>query len=271
MPELPEVELAARGLRRELQGRALAGVEIVDPKLLARGEPSLWQATLPGRRLETVERRAKYLLLRLSGGWTVVAHLRMTGRFVFEPYLAPPLAHPYRIALRVDEGRHALFRDTRRFGRFWLAREDEVEALPELAVLGPDALLEPRAPEQLAALFHGRRQSIKALLMDQRRIGGLGNICAIEVLYQAGISPARPAGQVTQEETARLAQIIPEYLRWAIDRQSRRELLYLGEPGAENVFTLYRRAGEPCPRCGAPIRRTRLAGRGTYFCEGCQS
>src|SRR5438034_11690282 len=119
MPELPEVELAARSLRRELQGRTLSGIEVVDPKLLARGELADWAATLPGRRVEAVERRAKYLLLRLSDGWTVVAHLRMTGRFVFETYLATPLAHPFRAALRVDDGRNVLFRDPSRFGRLW--------------------------------------------------------------------------------------------------------------------------------------------------------
>src|SRR3954451_3049929 len=107
--------------------------------------------------------------------------------------------------------------------------------------------------------------------MDQRLIGGLGNICAIEILYRAGVSPDVPAGELTSEELARIAEGTPPYLRWAIDRQSRRELIYRGEPGAENVFSIYRRAGEPCPRCSTPIRRTVLAGRGTYSCPGCQT
>src|SRR5262249_51710976 len=103
-----------------------------------------------------------------------------------------------------------------------------------------------------------------------RRLGGLGNICAIEILYRAGVRPDRPAGELTQEELARLAETIPGYLRWAIDRQAEREAIYLGQPGAENGFTLYRRAGEPCPRCAAPIVRTVVAGRGTYSCPICQ-
>jgi formamidopyrimidine-DNA glycosylase len=106
--------------------------------------------------------------------------------------------------------------------------------------------------------------------MDQSVIGGLGNICAIEILYRAGIPPDTPAGELTLDELARIAAVTPPYLQWAIDRQSRRELIYLGEPGAENVFAIYRRAGEPCPRCTTPIVRTVIAGRGTFHCPNCQ-
>ncbi len=270
MPELPEVELAARRLREQLLGRRIEAVEVLDPKLLVGASPRELDEALVGQAVRAVERRAKHLLLRLSGDRTLLVHLRMTGRFVYGPRPDGPLAHPHRLALSLDGGEWAVFRDPSRFGRFRLCADDELERLPELAALGPDALLEPPGAGALADLARGRRRSIKALLMDQRRIGGLGNICAVEILFRAGIAPWRPAGELSVGEIERIARLIPEYLCWAIERQERRTPIYLGERAAENVFSLYRRAGQPCPRCATPIERTVVAGRGTFYCPGCQ-
>jgi formamidopyrimidine-DNA glycosylase len=270
MPELPEVELAARQLREWLVGQTIAAIEVVDPKVLGDGDLPVWHAGVAGRSVLGVERRAKYLLLRFSGDQTVVAHLRMTGRFRLERAGEGPLALPVRLALRRARGAAVLFSDARRFGRLWLASGAAAERLPELARLGPDALLDPPAAGRLAGILRGRTASVKSILMDQRHLGGLGNICAIEILHRAGIAPWRPGGEVTAAEVDQLAAIIPEYLRWAIERQSRRELIYLGERGAENVFQIYRRAGQPCPRCPGTIERALVVGRGTFFCRGCQ-
>lgn len=269
MPELPEVELAARSLREWLIGRRVTTLEVFDRKLAELGEAARWAALLVGQSCEAVERQAKYLLAQFSGGNTLLAHLRMTGRFVRYTYVtAPPKSE--RLRLLLEGGTAVGFQDARRFGRIGVYLTAELEQVPELAALGPDALLEPTSAQRLADLARGKRQSIKALLMDQRLIGGLGNICAIEILYRAGIPPDIPAGDLTPEELARIAAAIPPYLTWAIDRQSRREVIYLGEPGAENVFSIYRRAGEPCPACGTPILRTVIAGRGTFHCPTCQ-
>jgi formamidopyrimidine-DNA glycosylase len=269
MPELPEVELAARSLRQWMVGRRVAVVHVLDAKLAGPGVAEQWSAVLVGQECEVVERRAKYLLARFTGGHTLVAHLRMTGRFVHHTYVtAPPKAERFRLLL--DDGAAIGFQDTRRFGRIAVRPTSRVNNLMELATLGPDALVEPTSAERLTALARGKQQSIKAFLMDQSHIGGLGNICAIEILYRAGIPPDAPAGDLTETELSRIAAVIPPYLEWAIDRQSRRELLYIGEPGAENVFSIYRRAGEPCPACGAPIVRTVIAGRGTFHCPTCQ-
>ena len=267
MPELPEVEIAARRLRESLAGRRIAAVRIVDPKLLANAAPAALAAALEGSVIDRVERRGKYLLLHAGSGPVLLVHLRMTGRFLFVEQAPETPGHPFRCLFQLAEGGVALFRDPRRFARFEL-RED-VGGAP-LAALGPDALVEPPDAARLGQLVAGRRQSIKALLMDQRRLAGLGNICAIEILYRAAIAPDRPAGELAPGELASLAEIFPAYLEWAIARQERRELVYLGERGAENVFTIYRRRGEPGPRCGTAIARRVLAGRGTYFCPGCQ-
>ncbi|MFN3648257.1 MAG: bifunctional DNA-formamidopyrimidine glycosylase/DNA-(apurinic or apyrimidinic site) lyase [Armatimonadota bacterium] len=270
MPELPEVEIHARNLRAWLVGRRIERVEVLDPKLLDDPGP-LPLETAAGQRVEAVRRDAKYLFLDLEGGVTLVAHLRMTGRFVRDAYVAGPYPKFSRLALYLDSGEVVRFEDRRRFGRAWLVPAGEERSLPELRELGPDALLQPISVERLTEAAGKTRRPIKVLLMDQTLLGGLGNICVIEVLYRARIAPERPANSLTPEELRRLAEGIPLFLEWAIEAQSRRELIYLGEKGAENVFTIYRREGTPCPTCGGAIVYTTLGGRGTYACPSCQS
>lgn len=270
MPELPEVEIHARNLRRWLEGKRIREAEVLDPKLLDEEESRRLRETVAGRAVLGVRRQAKYLLMDLEGEHTLVAHLRMTGRFVYDTYAGGPVERPTRLVLTLGEGDRVRFEDRRRFGRVWLAASGDVGGLPELTGLGPDALLQPLSAEALHARCETSRRSVKTLLMDQRVLGGLGNICAIEILYRAGIAPCTPACDLAGEDAERIARIIPEYLEWAIAAQSRRELIYLGEKGAENVFSLYRRAGTPCPRCETPIVRTVVGGRGTYHCPTCQ-
>lgn len=270
MPELPEVEIHARNLRRWLQGKQIAGLTVTDPLLAEGQDPGQWAAALEGRRVLEVRREAKYLLADLEGGHTLVAHLRMTGRFVHDPYVTGNYHKFTRLILRLGEGDQVRFEDRRRFGRLWVTETGAVQELAELRELGPDALLAPTPFERLWTITQRSRRSIKALLMDQRVIGGIGNICAIEILYRAGIAPETPAAELSEEQVRRIAQITPEFLEWAIATQSRRELIYIGEKGSENIFTIYRRAGEPCPSCGSRIVRTVVGGRGTYHCPGCQ-
>ena len=281
MPELPEVEIHARYLREWLAGKSITGYTVHDRKLLDGADLTLWNAALRGCRVLTVRRTAKYLLIDLTDApdddtprWTLVVHLRMTGKLVYDAYVAEEPSRWTRLSLHLAEGDSPAgrlrFEDIRRFGRVWVTSADRVQELPELASLGPDALLEPTSAERLQALCAGVRRPIKVLLMDQTALGGLGNICAIEVLHRVGVSPALPACQVPEDRLAAIARTIPEYLQWAIAAQERRKLIYLGEPGAVNVFGIYARAGEPCPRCGEAIIRTVLGGRGTFHCPTCQ-
>jgi formamidopyrimidine-DNA glycosylase len=270
MPELPEVEITARHLRRWLVGNRIEQCRVLDPLLVPAGDPLALERAVAGRQVGDVRRLAKYLLIDLEGGLTLVAHLRMTGRFVRDAYAAAPPEKPSRLCLELKTREWVRFEDRRRFGRVWAAGSEAVRELPELRELGPDALLEPTSAERLGKLAARTRRPVKTLLMDQRLIGGLGNICALEILFRVGIAPDTPAPELSNEQVAAIAGTIPAYLEWAIAVQSRRDLIYLGEKGAENVFTIYRRAGTPCPRCGTPIARSVLAGRGTYFCPGCQ-
>jgi len=268
MPELPEVEIHARNLRVWAVGRAVRRAQVLDP-MLGRGG-SGWERDLEGREVLGVEREAKYLLLALAGERTLVAHLRMTGRFLRDDYVATDPAPPTRFALDLEDGVRLRFEDRRRFGRLWACATSEARRLPELAGLGPDALRAPTSAERLAALAAASRRPIKTLLMDQRLIGGLGNICAIEILHRTRIHPDTPAAGLAPGQVRALATLIPEYLEWAIEAQSRRELIYIGEKGAVNVFGIYRREGTPCPACGTAIVRTVTAGRGTWWCPACQ-
>jgi formamidopyrimidine-DNA glycosylase len=270
VPELPEVEIHARNLRGWLVGKRIAEAQVLDPMLDAENGGAGWAAPVSGRRVQAVRRDAKYLLIDLDEADTLVAHLRMTGRFRSVGYRAAPPEKWVRMVLALEDGTEVQFEDRRRFGRVWLAPTAAVRSLPELAELGPDALEAPTSAGRLTELAAMTSRSIKVLLMDQRLIGGIGNICAAEILYRARIAPDRPARSLTAEEVERIAQTIPPYLEWAIAVQSRRELIYLGEKGAENVFTVYRREGEPCPECATPIARSVIAGRGTYYCPGCQ-
>jgi formamidopyrimidine-DNA glycosylase len=282
MPELPEVEITARRLRAALPGRRIGHLDVPDPSLLRGVDPNkpldravaAWQAGLTGAAFTGAGRRAKFLLLTLDNGQTLVAHLRMTGKLVVLPPVAMPGVQEHtdnpRFAATLEDGSRLVFVDPRRLGEIWLVPTAEVAMMPALARLGPDALEEPSSAARLAALGGRSRQPIKAWLMDQRHLGGLGNICAGEILFRARLPPDAPAADLPPEAWERLATAIPEYLRWGIQAQWEDKLKYLGERDAVNPFALYRRAGAPCPRCGTPIRRVVVAGRGTYICPRCQ-
>lgn len=270
MPELPEVEIHARNLRNWMVRRRITAYAILDPMLRADPGPADWDEAVVGRQVLDVRRLAKYLLIDLEGEHTLVGHLRMTGRFVRDTYVAGDPEKPTRLTWTLDDGARIRFEDRRRFGRVWAVRTEAIRTLPELVEMGPDALLEPTGYEQLREATSRSRRSIKTLLMDQHIIGGLGNICVIEILFQAGVAPDRPADSLTDEEVHKIVELTPPFLEWAIAVQGRRELIYLGEKGAENVFSIYRRAGTPCPKCETPILFTQVGGRGTYHCPTCQ-
>jgi len=260
MPELPDVETVARRLRRTVGGRRITGVRVLAPQTVRSSPPRRFVRELTGRTVRTVDRRGKYLLIRLSGALTLIVHLRMTGDFELVPHAAP--VHPHtRVILRF--GRADLrFIDQRRFGHMDLVPSN-VEFAP-VARLGLEPLSASFTLTRWNAILHGRRGTIKSLLLRQDLIAGIGNIYADEILWQARLHPARLAHRLRDGELARLYQFVRRVLRRAVTHLSR-----YGRP----VGRFLEVRGErdiACPRCGHPSAVARIAGRTTYFCPHCQ-
>jgi formamidopyrimidine-DNA glycosylase len=269
VPELPEVETVRRRLAPVLEGRTLARVEIEDTRLVRPLEPLEVAAELEGELVERVDRRGKYLLVRMASGRTLVVHLRMTGSVLHEP--TEDLSHR-RALLTLDDGTRVAYRDVRRFGTWQLLEPGELG--PFLAArLGS----EPLGRFSAAALgdrLAGRRAPLKAALLDQRTLAGLGNIYVDEALWYARLHPLRRAGGLGEDELRRLHRGIRRALALGIERQGSTLSDYRlpdGSPGSmQREFRAYGRDGEPCDRCGRALAKTRVAGRGTWFCPRCQ-
>ena len=264
MPELPEVETERRRLAAHLKGRRIAHARIDDGRLTRPEEPTWVAAALTGERVVAVDRRGKYLVVQLESGSILLVHLRMTGGFRYAP------ATHERAVLELAGGERVAYRDVRRFGTWLLLEPGEAEAhLAER--LGPEPLDRRFTTAFLGGRLAGRRAPVKAAILDQRTVAGLGNIYADESLWHAGIHPLRPAGELTRDEVAALRGGIRSALRKGIRRQG----ADLGD-GAyaggrmQHEFRVYGRGGEPCDRCGTPIEKTRAGGRGTWFCPTCQ-
>ncbi len=271
MPELPEVETVRRHLEPILLGARIERAEIVDPRLTRPFDPRQVMLELDGERFTELDRRGKYLLFRFDGGRTLVVHLRMTGSFSHGSVLPED---PYRRAtLWLDRGPMIGYRDVRRFGT-WLLLEPGEEPGYLAARLGPEPLSASFTTARLEAILEQRRAPVKAVLLDQRRLAGVGNIYADEALWRAGVRPRRPAGELDPEEVARLHRAVRHVLRKGIERQGSSLRDYVtpdGERGAmQDEFQVYGRGGEPCPRCGTPIERSVVGGRGTWSCPRCQ-
>ena len=268
MPELPEVETIRSQLEPRLVGRKLELVSILDPRLTRPLDPREVAAELEGGRVAAVERRGKYLVLRLNTGAALLVHLRMTGSFGFEA-----TSHE-RAVLELEGGDRLVYRDVRRFGT-WLV-VDGVELEPYLgAKNGPEPLSARFTSAWLAEQLSRRRAALKTVLLDQRVVSGLGNIYADEALWRARLSPLRPANEIEPEEVPRLQRAIRVALRKGIERQGASLRDYAKPDGAagemQEEFRVYGREGEPCPRCGTPIAKARVGGRGTWFCPRCQT
>lgn len=224
-----------------------------------------------GHCIQDVRRRGKWLIFVLDGEKWLLTHLRMSGRLMVEAAGAPEDPHT-RVLFHLDDGLRLCFSDPRRFGR--MALVDDPETV--LGQLGPEPLDPALTPQKLREMLQSRRARLKPLLMDQRFLAGLGNIYADEVLWEAGLHPLRRSETVSEDEAERLLGAIRRVLEAAIAHQGttlqdQRYLLPDGRPGAfARHLAAYGREGQPCPRCGAPIVRIRLGGRGAHFCPLCQ-
>lgn len=273
MPELPEVETIRASLVPTLVGRRLDRVRILDERLTRPEPPEAVEALLTGQRVASVGRRGKYVVLRFESGRHLLVHLRMTGSFRHgkngsledDPYC--------RAVVSLDDGPDVGYRDVRRFGTWTVLEEDEVE--PYLcARIGPEPLERGFTTRVLAQALHGRRAPIKAVLLAQKTAAGVGNIYADEALWRARVHPAKAAGELGLDEVAAVHRGVRAALRAGIERQGATLRDYRDPSGAsgsmQDEFRVYGRDGLPCPRCGTVIVKTRVAGRGTWFCPACQ-
>ena len=273
MPELPEVENTRRYLiQAGLPGRTITGATIGWAKTVK--QPSLEDFVLGvrDRRVADVKRRGKYILLPLQGGDstnpdTLMLHLGMTGGLRVQPQ-SQPVPPMVRHSFPLDDGRELRFIDPRKFGHLWLVADpDQV-----LARLGPEPLDPSFTPEALALALDSRNAPIKALLLEQSVVAGMGNLYADESLYLAGIHPLRPTSDLSSEEVSRLRDGIVAALSSAVAQydQSRADN-WPDPPMGLSTWTIPRISGDPCPRCGTPIANIRIRARSTYYCPHCQS
>jgi formamidopyrimidine-DNA glycosylase len=271
MPELPEVETIRRQLAPHVQGRTIVGVELLDPRLTRPVAPAEVAAELAGARIERLERAGKYLIWALSGDRHLLLHLRMTGMLLFDPPFEP--SHT-RARLTLDTGQRVLYADARRFGTAVLLRGARERERYLAQRLGAEPFTSAFTTAYLRARARGRTAPIKAFLLDQRHVAGVGNIYADEALFRARIHPLRPAGKLKPAEWERLRAALEEALSAGIDAKGASIDDFRHIDGAQGSFQdrflIHLRAGEACVRCGGPVRKLAVGGRGTYVCERCQ-
>ncbi len=273
MPELPEVETVRARLEPVLVGRRFDEVEINDARLTRPFEPEPVAAELTGERVAALERRGKYLIVRFESGLVLLIHLRMTGGLQHAPKGLPDDGSHRRAVVRLDDGSDIAYRDVRRFGTWLLLREDELDSYL-VTRLGEEPLHGGFTPKALGERLANRRAPIKAALLDQRTLAGMGNIYVDEALWWAKIHPHMPAGDLTTAQHRDLHRAIRQTLQAGIARQGATLRDYRtpdgGRGGMQHEFKVYGRANEPCERCGTPIEKTRAGGRGTWYCPNCQ-
>lgn len=280
MPELPEVEVIRRDLEKEVVGRRIRKAEVRNTKNASRvirrhSGRKEFEEGLAGGTIKKVGRRGKYLLLRLDTGATLVVHLGMSGQLVQSAPRAPFANHTH-VILDFTKGGQLRYIDPRSFGEMFVSRATDGQAVGELGKLGIDPLEQPLSWQLMLETLAKRRAKMKALLMEQEFICGIGNIYSDEILFHSGIRYDRPSDTLSSSEVRRLYRAIHEILQEAIryrgtsaEDEQYRDLH--GEVGGyQNLLNVYQRAGQPCRRCRTPIERQKWSNRSTFFCPQCQ-
>jgi formamidopyrimidine-DNA glycosylase len=276
MPELPEVESLRRILARSAVGRTVVAAIVRESRLRRMVAPDLADA-IAGRTIEAIGRRAKYLMIELSGGHLMMVHLGMSGSLThrrkdFDGEAFDP-RHDH-VEFTFDDGSRLVYNDPRRFGLLKLVARTEVESIVELKGLGPEPFADEFNAEYLWRVSRGRSAAIKNLLMDQRIVAGVGNIYASEILFRARVRPSRRARRVTRAELEQIAAITAAVLREAIGRRGTTFRSYRdsrGQPGGfARKLRVYDREGQPCLECATPIRAAVIGQRSSFYCPHCQ-
>jgi formamidopyrimidine-DNA glycosylase len=270
VPELPEVETIRRQLAPAVEGRRLTHIQVIDPRWSDPAPPEAIADALDGRVIERLGRRGKYLVMTFEDDVHLVMHLRMTGNLL----LTDEEPKHTRVRMELDDGQKLLFVDVRRFGTGDVLLGSDALAEYFASRLG----VEPLSPDFTAAALRdqarGRKQPVKAFLLNQERVAGVGNIYADEALFRAKIHPLRPVGTLRRPQIESLRDAVVDSLNAGIDAKGASIDDYRHVDGArgsfQDRFLVHLRAGKPCPRCGATIQKMRAAGRGTYVCPRCQ-
>jgi len=281
MPELPEVETVARDLRGLVTGATIAGVRVLWLRTLRSQDPDAFAAAVVGRSIVGTSRRAKLVVLDLDDGGAITIHLKMTGQLFVVPEATPP--DPYlRLVLEFDDGRELRFRDIRKFGRVGVARRDgaaggdlrgELGGAKGFKGFGPEPLDDAFTARVFRKRIRSRKGRLKPLLLDQSFVAGIGNIYADEALWESRLHPLRSASTLRPADEGRLYRAIRRILAEAVERRGSSIDDYTapeGDGSMQERLLVYQRAGEPCPRCGRPVRRVIVGGRATHFCSWCQ-
>jgi len=276
MPELPEVEVTRRGLLPHLPKKTITGVRWSNKRLRTPMPRKLLRESIKGQQILTIDRRAKYLLLRMKNGSVLVLHLGMTGKIGLFPQATPTAKHDH-LRLQLDNGMEMRFNDTRRFGAVIVWPAGEADALERefSASKGLEPFSNGFTAASLKNLAKNRRQPIKTFLMDSRLLAGIGNIYANEILFAAGIAPETPVNQIRVNQWQNIITHCREILTKAIKAGGSTISDFIGSSGNRGYFQLqlkvYNKADEPCPTCDTLIQKKLLGGRATFFCPNCQA
>ncbi|KAF6510449.1 Formamidopyrimidine-DNA glycosylase [Geobacillus stearothermophilus] len=273
MPELPEVETIRRTLLPLVAGKTIEEVRVFWPNIIRHPQdPAAFAARLAGQTVRGIDRRGKFLKFLLDRDM-LISHLRMEGRYAVAQSDEPLEPHTH-IVFRFTDGSELRYRDVRKFGTMHVYAKEEADCRPPLAQLGPEPLSPAFSPAVLAAKAAKTKRTVKALLLDQTVVAGFGNIYVDEALFRAGILPGRPAASLTDEELARLHEEMVATIGEAVMKGGSTVRTYVNTQGEAGMFQhhlfVYGRKGEPCKRCGTPIEKIVVAGRGTHYCPRCQ-
>ncbi|MHB1653951.1 MAG: bifunctional DNA-formamidopyrimidine glycosylase/DNA-(apurinic or apyrimidinic site) lyase [Desulfitobacteriaceae bacterium] len=272
MPELPEVETIRRTLAQHVSGSKITSIQVIWPGALKGWEDQEFVASVTGKKMERFDRRGKYLLIELEQGWSLIAHMRMTGRLLYYPQAHEPERHTH-VVFGLDHG-ELHFADLRKFGRIQVVPTSERWKVPSLAILGPEPLSLEFTPEVLMERLKRKKSNLKTVLLNQSVLAGLGNIYTDESLFRAFLAPERLADSLSLAEVVLLHRAIQEVLREGIAAQGTSFRDYRDANGAKGTFQnslqVYGRSGEACLLCGMLLTKKRLGGRTTVFCPRCQ-
>lgn len=279
MPELPEVETIKRVIEPQIQGFVIDKITVKRPEVTAYPAADEFCKRLTGQVISQMERRGKFLVIRLKSDDRIILHLRMTGCLLLTPADYPEEKHTHIVfslnnGIEKGHSRELRFSDIRRFGRFWLIGKDESDTYSGIDKLGIEPFDKMLTAGYLNDRLGKRKKAIKECLLEQNIIAGIGNIYSDEILFTAGICPTRPANSLNSSEWEQLAAAIPERISYFVEVNEITPEDYLETKGQEYRNTpflqVYGQKGKPCPRCGEPLRRIVVGGRGSVYCPACQ-